>query len=117
LSKSNEPIWWSLFSAGGVIAALFLPVLILLTCIGLPFAESADQIFDYERILSLASHRIGRLFLLVVIALPFFHAAHRLRYVVADLGLEKLGPLLSVVCYGSAIIGTILTIIVVIISL
>ena len=28
MAKSNEPIWWSLFSAGGVVTAFFIPVTI-----------------------------------------------------------------------------------------
>ena len=36
MAKSNEPIWWSLFSAGGVVAALLVPVRIFLTGIAWP---------------------------------------------------------------------------------
>ena len=31
MKKSNEPIWWSLFSAGGMIAAMVFPILIIIT--------------------------------------------------------------------------------------
>jgi hypothetical protein len=38
----------------------------------------------------------------------FFHAAHRLRFTLADLGLKGLGPLLGILCYGGAIVGTLI---------
>ena len=34
--KSNEPVWWSLFSAGGVVAALFIPITLILTGLAVP---------------------------------------------------------------------------------
>ena len=36
MARSNEPIWWSLFSSGGVVAAFFLPVTLLITAIVVP---------------------------------------------------------------------------------
>ena len=32
--RSHEPFWWSIFGMGGVIAALFIPVMIFVTGIG-----------------------------------------------------------------------------------
>ena len=36
MAKSNAPIWWSMFSAGGVMSAFFVPVLIVITSIAVP---------------------------------------------------------------------------------
>ena len=36
MAKSNEPIFWSLFSAGGVVAAFFIPITIVLTGMAVP---------------------------------------------------------------------------------
>jgi fumarate reductase subunit D len=99
--KSNEPIWWSLFSAGGVVAAFFLPVTIVVTAIGVP----ADWISP-GALQQLLQNPLARLYLFVIISLPLFHWAHRFRYVVADLGLKGLGPVPAIVCYGAAILGT-----------
>jgi fumarate reductase subunit D len=35
-ARTNEPIFWSLFGAGGVVVAFVLPMLILLTGIAYP---------------------------------------------------------------------------------
>lgn len=112
MSKSNEPIFWSLFAAGGVVAALFIPILILITGIVIPFALVGDEPFTYGRIQGAVSHPVIKLLLFVLIALPLFHWAHRFRFVLIDLGLHKARSPIAVLCYGTAIVGTILTAIV-----
>ncbi len=101
--RSNEPIWWSLFSAGGVVAAFLIPVGILITGILLPAGWISP-----EELRGFFGHLLTRLVLLVLISLPLFHWAHRFRYVLADLGLKGIPVLLAVICYGAAILGTFL---------
>ena len=102
MAKSNEPIWWSLFSAGGVVSAFFIPITLVLTGIAVPAgwisAEDLRQLVD---------HPLTRLYLFVLISLPMFHWAHRFRYVAADLGLRGLGGILAIACYGTAVLGTV----------
>lgn len=106
MAKSNEPIWWSLFSAGGVVAALFLPITIVLTGIAVPAGWiSAESLLDLLR------HPLTRLYLVVVISLSLFHWAHRFRFTVVDLGLKGLDGVLAVVCYGGAVVGTVLAVV------
>ena len=105
MARSNEPIWWSLFSAGGVVAAFFMPITILLTAIALP--AGATSVEDLRQ---LAGHPLTRLYLFVLISLPMFHWAHRFRYVAVDFGLKKLSGVLPIVCYGTAILGTVMAI-------
>jgi fumarate reductase subunit D len=101
MAKSNEPIWWSLFSAGGVVAAFFFPVTIVITAIAL----SADWI-SLPNLYELAGHPLARIYLFLLISFPLFHWAHRFRYVAMDLGLKRLSGVLPIACYGSAILGT-----------
>ena len=101
MAKSNEPIWWSLFSAGGVMTAFFLPVTIVLTCVFVPAGW-----IEAESLRHLIMHPLARLFLFVLISLALFHWAHRFRYVVVDLGLENLSGILMLGCYTAAILGT-----------
>ncbi|MEE8170867.1 MAG: fumarate reductase subunit FrdD, partial [Phycisphaerae bacterium] len=97
------PIWWSLFSAGGVVAAFLIPVTIVVTGIAVPAGWiSTDGLRE------LVGHPLARLYLFVLISLPMFHGAHRFRHVVAELGPERLGGILAVVCYGSAVVATVL---------
>ena len=105
MARSNEPIWWSLFSAGGVVAAFFLPVTLLITGIVVPFFG-----LEAEDLRVLVGHPLTRLYLFVLISLPLFHWAHRFRYVAADFGLKKLSGVLPIICYGTAILGTVMAI-------
>ncbi len=108
MAKSFEPFWWSLFGAGGVIAAFFVPVHIILTGIAAP-AGWASGAFAYPRMVALLSHPVIRGYLFVLIALPLFHWAHRFRFTLVDLGLKRGQHAVAIACYGTAIVGTILT--------
>ena len=109
MAKSNEPIWWSLFSAGGVVAAMFVPVLVVITGIVLPLGLAEDAVFDFDRVRNAVSQPLIKLILLMLIALPFFHWAHRFRFTLVDLGLRSLRQPIAILCYGSAILGSIVT--------
>ena len=107
--KSIEPFLWTLFSAGGVIAALLLPVYILL--FGILFPLGWLEAPSYDRLVGLVRNPLVRVFLLVMCTVPLFHAAHRFRYTLYDgLQIKHLNELIAVACYGAAILGTVLAI-------
>ena len=102
MARSKEPIFWSMFSAGGVVAALFMPVTIILTAIAVPAGWiSAEGLHE------LAMHPLSRYYIFLLISLPMFHWAHRFRFVIVDLGLKKGNAVVAVVCYGAAVVATI----------
>ncbi len=100
--KSNEPIWWSLFSAGGVVSAFCIPITIVVTGIAVPAGW-----ISAEGLLELVGHPLSRLYLFVLISPSLFHAAHRFRHVLVDLGVRGVDTPLAVVCYGAAMLGTV----------
>lgn len=106
MAKSNEPIWWSLFSAGGVVAAFLVPIHILLTGIAGPLGWLPGGALEYGTLADLISHPIARFYCFILISLPLFHWAHRFRFTLVDLGVRGVDTLLAVVCYGAAIAGT-----------
>jgi fumarate reductase subunit D len=103
--------WWFMFSQGGVLAALLLPVHILVQGILGPLGIVPVVDRHYDTWISILGNPIVKLYLLVLIAVPFFHFAHRLRYLLVDLGLTvaKRWPA-QVVFYGGAIAVTLVTI-------
>jgi fumarate reductase subunit D len=103
MAKSNEPFWWALFGAGGMVAALLIPITVLLTSIGV-----ASGMITEEGLKNLLGNGLVRLYLFVVISLPLFHWAHRFRFTLVDLGLKSVSGLIAVLCYGSAIAGAVL---------
>ena len=55
----------------------------------------------YETIAAFAHHPLGKLILFGAVALPAWHAAHRLRMTAHDLGLGG-GIAVKAACYGPA---------------
>jgi len=103
--RSNEPFLWALFSAGGVVAALLIPVLLFLY--GLAFPLGWLEAPSYQSTLVLVRHPLTRLVLFVLCSLPLFHWAHRFRFTLYDgLQIKHLNEVINVLCYGGAIIGT-----------
>jgi fumarate reductase subunit D len=99
------PLLWTLFSAGGTVAALLFPVHLLLTGFAIPRGWVEGP--DYAALRSLAGHPVTRLYLLTLIGLPLFHWAHRFRYTLYDgLQLKHLTALIAVICYGGALVAT-----------
>ncbi len=103
--RPTEPFFWTLFSAGGVVAAFFIPVHLFL--FGLAFPLGWIEPPSYQALAQLARHPLARLYLFVLCSLPLFHWAHRFRYTLYDgLQIKHLNELINVCCYGGAILGT-----------
>lgn len=103
MAKSNKPVFWSLFAAGGTLAAFLAPVLVLLFL--LAALGHAPDLLGYAQLHAFAAHWLGKLFLLAVITLFLWHAAHRLRVTLHDFGLRQ-DPVVAVVVYLAAAAGT-----------
>ena len=104
--KTMEPFWWSLFSVGGVVAAFLVPVHLFLHGLAIPLGWVS---VGHGRLLALVGQPLVKMYLFVLIALPLYHWAHRFRFILEDLGLHGLRMPLAVLCYGSAIVGTVAT--------
>lgn len=98
MPRSNKPMLWLPFAGGGLVAALITPVLILITGVLVP---AGALHLNYDTIAAFAHHPLGKLVLFGAVALPAWHAAHRLRMTAHDLGLGS-GVAVKAVCYGTA---------------
>jgi fumarate reductase subunit D len=107
MAKSNKPIFWSLFAAGGTLAAFLAPVLVLLFL--LVSVGHAPDLMSYAKLHAFAAGWFGKLFLLVVITLFLWHAAHRLRVTLYDFGLRQ-DSVVAVIVYVTAAAGTALSV-------
>jgi fumarate reductase subunit D len=101
-----EPLLWILFSAGGVLAALLIPVLLVL--FGLAFPLGWLPAPSYAHLLAVLGHPVARMGLFLLCTLSLFHWAHRFRYTLYDgLQIKHMNELINLFCYGGAIIGSV----------
>jgi succinate dehydrogenase subunit D len=106
-----EPIVWLLFSGGGVVASVFLPVLIVLFGLAIPLGWVQP---DYGHLHAVVTHWLTRLVLLGLLVLMLFHAAHRFRFTLYDgLQLRRLATPIAVICYGAAMVGSLAALLIV----
>ena len=103
--QSDEAFFWTLFSAGGVVAALLIPAHLFL--FGLAFPLGWIQPPPYQHLLALVRLPGTRIYLFVLCSLPLFHWAHRFRYTLYDgLQVKHLNEVIFTLCYGGAVAGT-----------
>jgi fumarate reductase subunit D len=103
--------WWFMFANGGGLAALVLPVHILVQGILGPLGIVPVVDRHYDTWINILGNPIVKLYLLVLIALPFFHFAHRLRYLLVDLGVPAAkGVPAQVLFYGGAVAVTLVAV-------
>ena len=100
-----EPFVWLLFSAGGVVAALVLPVLLVLFGVAIPLGWVDAP--DHAHLLAVLRNPLTRLVLTGMSALALVHAAHRLRFTLEHaFQLRRYDSIIATVCYGGALVGT-----------
>lgn len=101
-----EPFLWLLFSAGGVLAALLIPILVFLFGLAFPLAWISPP--GHEHLLAVLRHPLTRVAVFLLCALSLFHWAHRFRYTLYDgLQIKHLNELVNLLCYGGAVVGSV----------
>jgi fumarate reductase subunit D len=107
MKRSNEPVYWSLFGAGGMLSALCGVALVFITGIGVPLALLVSQdLMEYQRMLGFAQHWLGKIIIFAIIVLFLWHAALRILHMLHDFGIHAGGGA-KLVCYGLTLLCTI----------
>jgi len=100
--RSNAPVFWLLFGAGGMLSALLGTAMVYLSGIAAPLGlPPAAGLLDHARMLAFAQHGLGKGFLFVTVSLFAWHAVHRIFHSLHDLGVHN-GAVAKVACYGTA---------------
>jgi fumarate reductase subunit D len=105
-SRSIEPFLWMLFSAGGVLSALLMPILVFLFAFAFPLGwiEAPGR----GDLLVVLRHPLTRATVFLLCTLSLFHWAHRFRYTLYDgLQIKQLDELINLFSYGGAIAGSV----------
>lgn len=109
MKRSNAPLFWVPFGAGGILAALTGPALVFITGVAVPLGWTLPpDLMSYPHVLALAQHGWAKGSLFAVIALYAWHAVHRVFHSLHDLGLHT-GATARFVCYGGAFALTVIT--------
>jgi fumarate reductase subunit D len=103
-NKSNKPIIWGTFAAGGTLTAFVTPVLMLLTL--LAATGHVPDMLGYDRLHAYAAHWLGKLVIFVILFLSLWSQAHRLRCTFYDFG-ARADTLVATVLYLAAAVGSI----------
>ena len=101
IRRSDEPVYWGLFGAGGMVVGMALPALLILMLLqGL-----GVNCFHY---FNLISHWWGALAIFVIISGCLWHGLHRIYHSLHD-QLMKPTPLHHYVLYWGGLVLTVLT--------
>jgi fumarate reductase subunit D len=108
MKRSNAPIFWSLFGAGGMLSALIGPMLVFITGIAVPLGLIVPRdLLSYRHMLAFGQNWAGKAFVFVIVSLFLWHAAHRIYHSLHDLGIRG-GAGSKLACYGIAFFGTLI---------
>lgn len=106
IQRHPEPFLWMLFSAGGVVSALLMPILVLLFGVAFPLGWLAAPTHEQMRLV--LSNPLARLVLFGLCVLSLFHWAHRFRHTLYDgLQVRHLNEVVALVSYGCAVVGSV----------
>lgn len=103
MARSNKPIVWGPFAAGGTLTAFLTPALIVVTL--LAALGQAPDILAYETLRAFAASWWAKFAILGVVFLSLWSAAHRLRITCYDLGIRA-DTVVATVVYAVALAGT-----------
>jgi fumarate reductase subunit D len=104
MAKSNKPIIWGPFAAGGTVTAFVIPALIVLTL--LAALGHPPRGLQYEALREALGHWFWKLVVFGVLTLSLWSSAHRLRITFFDFGVRQ-DKAVAAILYALAAIGTV----------
>lgn len=108
MKRSHEPVFWSLFGAGGMLSALTGCALVFVTGIGVPLLLLSPGLMRYQTMQTFIQTWPGKLVVFAVIALFLWHATLRILLLLHDFGLAS-GILSRIIGNGLALLCTLIT--------
>jgi fumarate reductase subunit D len=106
IKQHLEPSLWLLFSAGGVLSATLMPILLLLFGVAFPFGWVAAP--SHAQMLAVLGNPLTRVVLFALFMLSLFHWAHRFRHTLYDgLQIKHLNEVIAALTYGVAVVGSV----------
>ena len=105
IKRHPEPLLWMLFSAGGVMSGMLMPMLVLVLGLAIPLGWLPSP--SYAQMRATLTQPLIQAALLLLCVLSLFHWAHRFRHTLYDgLQIKHLNEVIAAASYGSAVIGS-----------
>lgn len=107
MKRSHAPIFWLLFGAGGMIAALIGVPMVWISGFDAAFGLLiSPAMLSFDNMRAFAQDPFGKLFLFITTSLFAWHAMHRIFHSLHDVGIPA-GTAAKLICYGGALTITI----------
>jgi fumarate reductase subunit D len=107
IKRHPEPVLWLLFSAGGIVSAMLMPILLFLFGVAIPLEWIAAP--SPDRMAAFVANPLVRLVLFALCVLSLFHWAHRFRHTLYDgLQIKHLNEGIALLSYGIAVAGSVI---------
>ena len=98
-----------LFSAGGVLSGMLMPILVLLLGVAIPLEWVSPP--SRDELLQVLGNPLIRLAFVALCVLSLFHWAHRFRHTLYDgLQIKHLNEVIAIGSYGVAVVGCVVTV-------
>ena len=101
--RTNEPLMWSLFGGGGMLAVFTMPVFVIVFGVLVPFGGFGGADGTYERMSGFLTNPLVSLGVCLALGLVLWHCCHRTYHGLHDLGLRP-PELVRAVIYGVALL-------------
>jgi fumarate reductase subunit D len=106
IKRHPEPLLWMLFSAGGVLSGMLMPMLLFLFGVAFPLGWLTAP--THAQVLSVLTNPLIQLVLFALCVLSLFHWAHRFRHTLYDgLQIKHLNEVIALLSYGLAVVGSV----------
>ena len=100
-SRSDEPMYWLMFGAGGMVASIVLPsILVILIVAGIIGADIDSGLLNFNQISGLFGNWFLSIILFGIVFLLSFYSLHRMHHSSHDFGIHS--KITWYICYGAA---------------
>lgn len=106
-----EPVIWLLFGAGIMLGTMLMTGWVAVVGLGIPLGIVPADALSYERAHALAASFVGRVMIVLLVALPLWKGAHHTRHVFIDMGGSARDSLVAPLLYLVAVVGSLLGIV------
>ncbi len=104
-----EAILWLTFTLGGFIAAIYIPVIIVINNLAPRIGALSSDIVSYDSMLGRLDP-LTRIFFLIVVVASIYHGMHRFKFVLFDIGLLRFKTPIYVLVYAIIVIAALIAI-------